>query len=222
VFVRYYATNIGDLAATCTLNESSTVIQPGNSVVLPAGGAIAIDAEVGPVTPGGAPICNADLTAQEPDTARLSCQCPRATGGPLSDVAFDIATIACEVGGDGCTPGFWKQPHHLQYWVGYAPTDLYDTVFGVTSTFAANTLLEVLSQGGGGEIALGRNAVAALLNSTHGDVDFAFDTATVIQKVQDAYASGDFSTAHRELAAENERGCTVRKSNTGGKNSSGR
>jgi hypothetical protein len=25
-----------------------------------------------------------------------------------------------------CTPGFWKQPHHFQYWVGYEPGDPYE------------------------------------------------------------------------------------------------
>jgi hypothetical protein len=37
-----------------------------------------------------------------------------------------------------CTPGFWKQDQHFQYWVGYKPTDMYN---------ATMTLLDAL-QGG--------------------------------------------------------------------------
>jgi cysteine-rich repeat protein len=108
---------------------------------------------------------------------------------------------------EGCTPGFWKQTQHFEYWVVYHPSDLYDTVFGVTSTFAANTLLEAVEQGGGGEIALGRHAVAALLNAANNRVDYAFETGTVIHMVKQAYATGDFETIKNLLASENERGC---------------
>ena len=72
-----------------------------------------------------------------------------------------------ERGGEGCTPGYWKQRHHLGSWTGYGPGEDYDVVFGVVASFD-KTLLEALWQGGGGEKALGRHAVAALLNTTSG------------------------------------------------------
>lgn len=117
-------------------------------------------------------------------------------------------------GGDGCTPGFWKQPHHLRYWAIYEPSDIYDDVFGVDA-FGDLTLLGALQQGGGGKIALGRHSVAALLNATSRDVDYAFTVEAIIAMVQEAYATGDFEGAKNRLATENERGCTVVKSNDG-------
>jgi hypothetical protein len=110
---------------------------------------------------------------------------------------------------NGCTPGYWKQARHFDSWVGYSPGDLFDVVFGVTSTFPAETLLQVLKQGGGKEKALGRHAVAALLNSTNPDVSYAFTTAEVIAIVQQAYATGQFNAAKNLLEAENQSGCPL-------------
>ncbi len=112
-------------------------------------------------------------------------------------------------GGEGCTPGYWK--NHLDRWVKYLPTDSYDNVFGVDAFGAAElTLLEALVQGGGGEMALGRHAVAALLNATSGgQVDYAFAEEDVISIVRAAYMSGDFESAKNQLANENEMGCPI-------------
>ena len=148
----------------------------------------------------------------EPDSDPCTLEsCDSATGDCVS-TPIEPPPPGCEEGGDGCTPGFWKQPHHLQFWCdAYSPEDHVDDVFGVTST-GNPTLLKALSTGGGGEIAFLRHAVAALLNSCHDEVDYAFSTATVIEMVQDAYESGDFATPHGEFEEENERGCTVDKS----------
>jgi hypothetical protein len=111
-------------------------------------------------------------------------------------------------GGEGCTPGYWKQSHHFDSWVDFVPGDDYETVFGVDASFD-KTLLGALKQGGGGEKALGRHAVAALLNSSNPDVSYAFTSAEVIAIVQDAYATGDFEEAKNQLADENEQGCPL-------------
>lgn len=111
-------------------------------------------------------------------------------------------------GGEGCTPGYWKQTHHFDSWVGYAPGDSYDTVFGVTSSFGG-TLLDALKRGGGKENALGRHAVAALLNATS-SVDYDLTKAQVIQAVQDAYASDDFNGVKGDLEELNEQGCPLK------------
>ena len=116
-------------------------------------------------------------------------------------------------GGQGCTPGYWRQPHHLGSWVGYAPTDDYATTFGVNSSFTT-TLIGAVAQGGGGEKALGRHAVAALLNSASGGVSYAYTTAEVIALVQGAYTSGNFETAKDLLEGENERGCPLGNAGT--------
>jgi cysteine-rich repeat protein len=125
----------------------------------------------------------------------------------------DGCSSTCEteqMGGEGCTPGFWKQPQHFGHWVGYSPTEsYYDDVFGIEASWGNWTLLAVMRQGGGGEIALGRHAVAALLNAASGGVDYAYSTEMVIQIVQDAYATGDFETAKSMLATQNESYCSL-------------
>ena len=109
-------------------------------------------------------------------------------------------------GGEGCTPGFWKQSQHFDSWVGYAPGDEFDVVFGVPYDV---TLLTALSTGGGDEKALGRHATAALLNAASPDVDYAFTEAEIIALVQDAWATGDFETAKDILEDENETACPL-------------
>jgi hypothetical protein len=100
VFVRYFAKNVGLSAAVCTLFENSTVIQPGPETVDPGnavqvGIALAFNATVGPIPDLGSPICNAALTAEEPDTATLNCTCARPGLADLTATAFDTATIEC-------------------------------------------------------------------------------------------------------------------------------
>jgi hypothetical protein len=113
-----------------------------------------------------------------------------------------------ERNGEGCTPGFWKQSHHFDHWKYYDPWDKFDVVFGVDGP-GYKTLLETLGLGGGGKYALGRHAVAALLNATSYKVDYAYTVAEVIQIVQTAYATGDFEAAKDLLEAQNEQDCPL-------------
>lgn len=109
-------------------------------------------------------------------------------------------------GGQGCTPGYWKQAHHFDSWVGFSPGDDFETVFGVDASFD-KTLLGALEQGGGGEKALGRQAVAALLSA--GAVDYFDTVGGVIARVQAAYTSGDFEGLKDLLDLENNSGCPL-------------
>jgi hypothetical protein len=103
-------------------------------------------------------------------------------------------------GGEGCTPGYWKQEHHFDSWVGYAPTDYYDVVFGIGPHI---TLLAALQyQGGGNYGSFLRHSVAALLNST--SISYDLSTAEVIQLVQDTFTSGDFASGKDTLEGFNE------------------
>jgi hypothetical protein len=123
----------------------------------------------------------------------------------------DPALLICTEppsGGEGCTPGYWKQAHHFDSWVGYSPNQSYAAVFGVTPSFN-KTLVGALGQGGGGEKALGRHAVAALLSAASGGVSYAFTVDELIAIVRTAYATRDFERAHKELAAQNELGCPL-------------
>ena len=85
----------------------------------------------------------------------------------------------------GLTPGYWKQPHHFDDWelTPYSPGDSLNVVLSnfvagqlpyygpITTGMAPEfTLLDALKQGGGGEKAMLRHMVAALLNCTHSDI----------------------------------------------------
>jgi hypothetical protein len=127
-------------------------------------------------------------------------------------IGIDGAVDAME----GCSLGYWK--NHTGMWQGYKPGEDYETVFGVQ--FGADplftlTLLQALQQGGGGEAALGRQAVAALLNAAHSGVNFTdgegepITELQVIALVQDAYVSGEFGPVKDLLEAWNERYCPL-------------
>lgn len=124
-------------------------------------------------------------------------------------VGFDSIRFEL-IGEEGCTPGNWKSPQNQREWLetGYHQDDLYADVFGVTPSpnFHADTLLAALRQGGGKERALGRHAVAALLNSAHPDVVYPYSETEIIDIVQAAYASGDFNLAKDMLESGNLEG----------------
>lgn len=114
-----------------------------------------------------------------------------------------------EDGDEGCTPGYWKQDHHYDSWMGYSPSDDFDTVFGVDAFSPDITLGEALELKGGKINALARHAVAALLNATSGDVDYKYSEAEVIDMVQKAVESGDYEWAKDKLEEANEYGCPL-------------
>lgn len=109
-------------------------------------------------------------------------------------------------GGKGCTPGYWRQSQHFDSWTGYAPSDAFATVFGVTR---AGTLLQNVWATSGGVDALARHAVAALLNASSGGVDYPYTTAEVIAAVQAAFATGSFEATKDSFEAANEAGCPL-------------
>jgi hypothetical protein len=111
----------------------------------------------------------------------------------------------------GCTPGYWRQDHHFDSWVatGYAPSDDFNTVFGVSATFNPRTLEVAVALAGGGERALARHAVAALLDAAHPNINYAYTAAEVISGVQNAYSTGDFETFKSALDFANNAGCPL-------------
>jgi hypothetical protein len=95
-------------------------------------------------------------------------------------------------GDKGCSPGYFKQSQHFQSWKSpYVPTGAgattFNAAFGIGTNWFTNsvTLLGALSTGGGGTIALGRQATAALLNAAQGF--YPLTKAQVIKRVQDTY-----------------------------------
>lgn len=178
----------------------------------------ACDRNIGNLAPGGSvtyTCTDNNVTSGYTNVARVTGTFTGdgGTGDPEQRSDSDESTVVIEEpppagGGEGCTPGYWKQRHHSDSWATYNPDDDYEDIFGVDASFD-KTLLGALKQGGGGEKALGRHAVAALLNAASGDVSYAFTTSEVITLVQNAYATGDFEGAKNALEAENEQGCPL-------------
>ena len=94
--------------------------------------------------------------------------------------------------GEGCTPGFWKNDggkFGFNNWAptGYAPTDVFNTVFGVTYLPAGTTLLEALDPTTAHNAGYGKeiwHGVAGLLNAASPNVDYMWTEAEVIAFVQ--------------------------------------
>lgn len=110
--------------------------------------------------------------------------------------------ITCEpTGGEGCTPGYWR--NHFEDWppTGYSPSDIFDAVFGTSYFSPTYDLGDAIWQGGGGINRLARHGTAALLSAAHPDVDYPYSVAQVIAWVQ--LGSAD------PLAAANELGCSI-------------
>lgn len=94
---------------------------------------------------------------------------------------------------EGCGHGFWK--NHPDEWSGYSPNQKVKSVFpAAPASIKYLTLLEGLKLGGGGANALTRQAIAALLNAAHPDVDYPLTTAQVIAMVNEAFAGNNKAT----------------------------
>jgi len=89
-----------------------------------------------------------------------------------------------EQGGEGCTPGYWK--NHMGSWAatGYAITDDFDTVFGVDYFDPNINLCEALNLKGGGVNALARHAVAALLSMASPDGEYGLTAEQILDAVE--------------------------------------
>lgn len=114
-------------------------------------------------------------------------------------------------GGEGCTPGYWKQRHHFDSWTApYTSSTLFSSVFA--DAFPGKTLVQVLRLNGGGLNALGRHTVAALLSAASSGVDYDMTVAAVISAFNVAYASGDASTISNQknvFDRLNNQGCPL-------------
>jgi cysteine-rich repeat protein len=130
----------------------------------------------------------------------------------------DGCSAECEVecGGEGCTPGYWKQPQHLDSWETPGPDANFNAIFNTNAEFNEEqcgttdpTLLEALKCQGGGLSALARHAAAALLNAGSGDVDYDYSVSQVLTMVKTAIDSGNYGGTKNDLATANELGCPL-------------
>jgi hypothetical protein len=108
---------------------------------------------------------------------------------------------------EGCTPGYWK--NHLDSWQGYEPDDSFSDVFSSDKHIVPydKTLLQALKTGGGGQEALGRHAVAALLNAQQ--LNYRFPSFEVKKKVQHAYGEGNYEYYKDQFEYWNEQYCPL-------------
>lgn len=137
-------------------------------------------------------------------------------------IVGQISIIAVtRTGGEGCTPGYWKNNWDKWEGVSWGPTgysgdDSFSAVFGEVidirlgrQTIHGPTLFQALNAQGGGINALARHAVAALLNAASPDVDYDYGVAAVKSMVQGALPDGDIDGVKDDLADANEAGCPI-------------
>jgi hypothetical protein len=137
------------------------------------------------------------------------------TGDPASFswIAAGASIPVPTGGGQGCTPGYWRQPHHYADWTApYDPTGLFSSVF--EDAFPGMTLGEVVRIKGGGLNALGRHAVAALLNAASPEVDYDLSPQEVIDAFNAVYpgTKDAFNALKDEFEDFNTQGCPLNNS----------
>lgn len=137
------------------------------------------------------------------------------TGNLPASFAWNAAglSLPAEVlagGGEGCTPGYWKQSQHFDSWTApYQPGTLFSAV--LENAFPGMTLLQVLQQGGGGLNALGRHTVAALLNAASPNVNFDLTVTQVIAEFNAVFpgTKPEYESLKDTFAGLNEQGCPL-------------
>ena len=138
----------------------------------------------GPTGPPTSPAPTVPTTSPAPTVPTMTTAPP--TSPPPATTTTTTTTKPPKF--EGCSHGFWK--NHLNKWVGYSPDQQVKSVFAAAPGSVKNlTLLEGLKVGGGGEKALTREAIAALLNAAHPKVDYPLTTSHVIALVNIAFAS---------------------------------
>ena len=105
-----------------------------------------------------------------------------ATG--LATRVFELGPCAEPPGGQGCTPGYWK--NHEDAWpaTGFALGDDFDSTFGVFLFNPDITLFEAVWARGGRNNKLARHGTAALLSAAHPGVTYSYSVEEVIALVQ--------------------------------------
>ncbi len=122
-------------------------------------------------------------------------------------------------GGEGCTPGYWRQEHHYDSWTTYSPNDLLEDPFNIPTDLELrkpekedpeNLLLgDAIELRGGKVNALIRHAVAALLNAASPNVSYDLSVNEVITKFNNAVDGGDIKSTKNLFESFNEQGCPL-------------
>ena len=154
---------------------------------------------------------------------KLTIQPVSGPGSNPASLVWSFAGLSVPVlqeqGGQGCTPGYWRQPHHYDSWIGFTPDDILDDAFDVPSSLmlrkpekgqAEKTQLKKAIKLRGGKVnALIRHAVAALLNASNPNVNYDLTPGEVVSKFNAAIDGGDIEATKNEFADFNELGCPL-------------
>lgn len=201
---------------TSTTTTGTFSLNDGACTVVALFGGYGADVTVSETAPqSGFQLDRADVTVVGAGATTYSQTTPSVTelvagtnGGGLRGALVEYYNVGIPYGGEGCTPGYWKQPHHFDSWPApYQPTDLFSAYF--ENAFPGMTLLQVLSQGGGKLIALGRHTVAALLNSASSGVNYNLTTGQVVGSFNALFPSTRYGPLQDEFAGFNEQGCPL-------------
>jgi len=149
-------------------------------------------------------------TAQGGDTAKDSNGSPIATvtlgSNSTSNQTIDFGFFKSPTTsqGSGCSPGYWKN-HNTNWPTAYRTSDCFDTVFGTSA--CSLSLNNCMSQGGGGLIALTRQAAAALLNAADPRINYPLTVDQIKAAVRNAIARGQYADLTNLLDHYNNLGC---------------
>jgi hypothetical protein len=155
---------------------------------------------------------NSPVTSAAIDTANdcnKTCGIRLVVEDPSGSRSICRLFVRVESGNEGCSHGYWM--NHPESWgpTGYAPTDDFDTVFGVDAFNPDITLQEALELGGGDLAKLARHGVAALLDAAHPDVSFRVSVGRVLAVVQRAINTSTYEPAATRLDRNVNRGCPL-------------
>jgi hypothetical protein len=195
--------------------------QGHNHIALQGGGRLATVTVVETPIPAGVDFDHVVVYQKSSGTVNVTSSTTNSAvgqaGGPAgAGASMGAAIVFYNVtepppGGEGCTPGYWKQQHHFDSWTApYDPTDSFNTTFGDTWFTPDITLLQALQLGGGGKNALARHAVAALLNAASDDVDAAQSISEVLAAMAAAFDDQSTIESTKNIfATNNELGCPL-------------
>ena len=141
------------------------------------------------------------------DTTFVATGYGEVNGVPLTypedpeEQASVTVTVTPNGGGEGLTPGYWK--NHLDDWPVLPPGTTFLGIFGAGPDVSIG---EALNTKGGNCKALVRHAAAAYLSILHGGVDYPIGLGALIPLVYNALDSGDCGAAKDEIVGYNELG----------------
>lgn len=118
-------------------------------------------------------------------------------GAVVTYVNFIAPPPPPPVGGQGCSPGYWK--NHDTWPAPYTPSTQFSAVF--ENAFPGLTLQQVLSLKGGDLNALGRQTVSALLNAKALGTNYELTPKQVIDAFNAVFPGGDYNTLKNKFEA---------------------